>query len=236
MPQLVFDIETIGENFDELDGTTKEVLTHWVRSECKDEVEFQKNLEAIKNGLGFSPLTGQIVAIGVLDIEKNTGAVYFQSPDIVVKEFTEVNIKYIPLSEKKILERFWTVAKNYDQFVTFNGYCFDAPYVIVRSAVHKIRPSKNIMFNRYVNNQRNGCQHIDLLDQLSFYGAVKKKGSLHLWCRAFGITSPKAQGVTGDDVAALFKNKQYLDIARYNVGDLYATRDLLKYWEEYIKF
>jgi hypothetical protein len=234
MPQLVIDIETIGENFDEMDGTTKEVLTHWIKTESKNESEFTHALQDIKEGLGFSPLTGQIVAIGILDAEKNNGAVYFQSPDIVVQEFTEENIKYVPLSEKEILERFWAVSKNYDQFITYNGRAFDIPYIIVRSAVHKIRPSKDLMSNRYLNSQR-GAQHIDLLDQLSFYGAVRKKGSLHLWCRAFGITSPKAQGVTGDDVAALFKNKQYLDIARYNVGDLYATRDVLKYWEKYIK-
>lgn len=234
MGKLVIDIETIGENFDEMDGTTKEVLTHWIKEEARDDDEFQKSLEEIKNGLGFSPLTGEIVAIGILDAEKGHGAVYFQSPDVVVQEFTEENIKYIPFSEKDMLERFWSVAENYDQFITYNGRAFDAPYLIVRSAVNKIRPSKDLMSNRYVNSQR-GCQHIDLLDQLSFYGAVKKKGSLHLWCRAFGIKSPKAQGVTGDDVAALFRNKQYIDIAKYNVGDLYATRDLLQYWEKYIK-
>lgn len=234
MSKLVIDIETIGENFDEMDGTTKEVLTHWIRTESKNESEFNHALEDIKNGLGFSPLTGEIVAIGILDAEKGSGAVYFQSPDVVVQEFTEDNIKYVPLSEKEILERFWSVAKSYNQFITYNGRAFDIPYIIVRSAVHKIRPSKDLMSNRYLSSQR-GCLHIDLLDQLSFYGAVRKKGSLHLWCRAFGITSPKAQGVTGDDVAALFRNKQYLDIAKYNVGDLYATRDLLQYWEEYIK-
>lgn len=235
MAQLVIDIETIGENFDEMDGTTKEVLTHWIKNTAKSDEEFEKSLKDIKEGLGFSPLTGQIVAIGILDAEKGSGAVYFQSPDIVVQEFSENSIKYVPLSEKEILERFWEVSKKYDQFITFNGRCFDIPYIITRSAVHKIRPSKDLMSNRYLNSQRNGALHIDLYDQLSFYGAVRTKGSLHLWCRALGITSPKAQGVTGDDVAALFRNKQYLDIARYNVGDLYATRDLLKYWETYLK-
>jgi len=236
MSKLVIDIETIGETFDEMDGTTKEVLTHWIREEAKNDEEFNKSLKDIKEGLGFSPLTGQIVAIGLLDAEKNNGGVYFQSPDVTVNEFSENDIKFVALSEKEILDRFWQVAKNYDQFITFNGRAFDIPYIIVRSAVHKIRPTKDLMNHRYLSSQRNDAQHIDLLDQLSFYGAVKKKGSLHLWCRAFGITSPKAQGVTGDDVAALFKNKQYLDIAKYNVGDLYATRDLLKYWENYIKF
>ena len=77
----------------------------------------------------------------------------------------------------------------------------------VRSAVHKIKATKDLMSNRYLNSQKFGATHIDLFDQLTFYGAVRRKGGLHLWCRAFGITSPKAQGVTGDDVANLFKEK-----------------------------
>ena len=31
MPKLIFDIETIGENFDELDQATQEVLTKWIK-------------------------------------------------------------------------------------------------------------------------------------------------------------------------------------------------------------
>ena len=31
MPKLIFDIETIGENFDELDSATQEVLTKWIK-------------------------------------------------------------------------------------------------------------------------------------------------------------------------------------------------------------
>jgi hypothetical protein len=53
-------------------------------------------------------------------------------------------------------------------------------------------------------------------------------------CRAFGIESPKAQGVSGDDVAGLFKEKKYFEIAEYNVGDLVATQKLYEYWKEFL--
>jgi len=59
---------------------------------------------------------------------------------------------------------------------------------------------------------------------------------LHLWTRAFGIPSPKAGGVTGDDVTPLFKKKKYLEIARYNVGDLIATKALYEKWQTYLQF
>jgi len=235
MSKLIFDIETIGENFDELDPATQEVLTKWIKKDSESEEEYVKALEELKSGLGFSPLTGQIVAIGVLDYDKNQGVVYFQAPEENLKEFQEENITFKPCSEKEMLENFWKGAEKYNEFITFNGRSFDAPFLAVRSAVHKIKASKDLMSNRYLSSQKFGATHIDLFDQLTFYGAVRRKGGLHLWCRAFGITSPKAQGVTGDDVAQLFKEKKYKEIARYNVGDLNATKELYDYWKNYIK-
>ena len=235
MPKLIFDIETIGENFDELDSATQEVLTKWIKKDSESEEEYIKALEELKSGLGFSPLTGQIVAIGVLDYDKNQGVVYFQAPGENFKEFQEENITFKPCTEKEMLENFWKGSEKYNEFITFNGRGFDAPFLAVRSAVHKIKASKDLMSNRYLSSQRFGATHIDLFDQLTFYGATRRKGGLHLWCRAFGITSPKAQGVTGDDVAQLFKEKKYKEIARYNVGDLNATKELYDYWKNYIK-
>ncbi|HEY4475452.1 MAG TPA: hypothetical protein VJB92_01890, partial [Candidatus Paceibacterota bacterium] len=86
---------------------------------------------------------------------------------------------------------------------------------------------------RYLYQQHADAIHIDLLDQLSFQGAVRRKGSLHLWCRAFGIKSPKSEGITGDDVNLLFKKKKYLEIAKYNAGDLRATKQLFEMWNTY---
>jgi hypothetical protein len=70
------------------------------------------------------------------------------------------------------------------------------------------------------------------MDQLSFYGA-SRKGSLHAFCRAFGIESPKAGGVMGDDVAMLYKEKKFAEIAKYNIGDIRATRELYQHWKNY---
>jgi hypothetical protein len=105
---------------------------------------------------------------------------------------------------------------------------------MIRSAIHKIKPTKNLLSNRYLSSQFVNAKHIDLCDQLSFYGTVRKKNNLHVACRAFGIESPKDNGVSGDDVAGLFKEKKYVDIARYNVGDLVATQKLYEYWKDYL--
>jgi len=236
MSKLVFDIETIGEDFDSLDEATQDSLTRWIKKESGTDGQYQEALKELKDGLGFSPLTGQIVAIGVLDCEKDKGVVYYQSPGTDEQDFEEDNIKFRPMPEKQMLESFWNGAKSYKEFISFNGRTFDVPFMMVRSAINGIRPTKDLMSNRYLSSQKFEAKHIDLLDQLSFYGSVRRKGTLHLWSRAFGITSPKAEGVTGDDVGRLFKEGRYLDIAKYNVGDLRATKSLYEYWEKNLKF
>ncbi len=234
MATLIFDIETVGEDFETLDETTQSSLPRGIRREASDEGEYEASLKDLKEELGFSPLTGQIVAIGVLDAERDKGAVYFQSPGSEGDAFEEGDFKFEAMSERDLLVKFWDIAQKYDTFVSFNGRAFDAPFLMIRSAIHKIRPGKNLVANRYVNYQPGNAKHIDLLEQLSFYGALRRKGSLHLWTRAFGIESPKAGGISGDDVGALFRDGKYEDIARYNSGDLRATLALYRNYTDYL--
>ena len=117
--------------------------------------------------------------------------------------------------------------------MTFKGRAFDAPFLIHRSLARDIRPTRDLMEGRYLYQQRT-TRHVDLADQLSFYGAMFRKASLHMYCRAFGIESPKMAGVTGDDVAELYQNKNTLDIARYNVRDVVATTALYEKWRKHL--
>lgn len=233
---LIFDIETIGEDFDALDETSQEVMTRWIKKTSMSEGEYSAAIDDLKNRMGFSPFTGEIAAIGVLDADCDSGGVYFEAPGENIAEFEENGIKFKALAEKEILEKFWQIAMEYQEFVSFNGRCFDIPFMMIRSAIHKIRPSKNLIANRYLSSQPYNAKHIDLMDQLGFYGAVSKKVNLHMACRAFNIKSPKSDGVTGDDVGGLFKEKKFVDIARYNAGDLRATKSLYEYWREYLRF
>ncbi len=222
MSRIIFDIETAGKDFDSLDQGTQEYLLKWAESE--DEIK------DVKESLSFYPLTGEIITIGMLNPETDKGAVYFQAPQTPIAPFEENGIRFETGSEKDILEKFWSTVKSYKEIVTFNGRGFDCPFILVRSAVHKIKPTKDLMPNRY-----NGS-HIDLLDQLTFYGASRRRFSLDMWCKTFGIKSPKEGGITGYDIKDLFTNKRYTDIARYCFGDIKATKELFHYWENYIKF
>jgi len=221
MSSLVFDIETVGFPFDGFDEQSQKYLLQYAKTPEEDK--------AAREGMGFSPLTGQIVAIGAVNPDSKRGAVIYQARGAKAAEDVREGVQYIRVpDERALLERFWETASHYRQFVTFNGRAFDAPFLHVRSAIHRLKPTRNLMPNRYYDD------HIDLYDRLGFFGAVRKTMNLHMWCRAFGITSPKSHGVTGYDVAGLFTEGKYEDIATYCMDDVFATAELFRYWKDYI--
>ncbi|MBU2025747.1 ribonuclease H-like domain-containing protein [Patescibacteria group bacterium] len=236
MPSLVFDIETIGEDYQKMDKETKQALTYWIERESMSETEYKKNVDRVKERLGLSPLTGQIVSIAIYNPDTQKGAVYFQAPGKKIRNPKKRNIEFVAADEKTILKNFWTAAEKYDEFVTYNGQSFDVPFIIIRSAVNRVKPTKNIMSNRYYRSQDLKAKHVDLMDQMTFYGAVYSKPKLQLVCRAFGVKSPKDQGISGNDVGKLFQKGYYLEIAKYNMRDVIATARLYKIWREYFKF
>jgi len=226
--KLVFDIETIGVDFDALDKISQEYLLKFAEDE-------EEKAEA-KDRLSFSPLTGEIVAIGVLNPDTNKGKIYVRTEKNIGADKLEEGIDTETGTEKQILEKFWEDVKHYNYFISFNGRSFDVPFLLIRSAILGVKPTKDLMSNRYLSSQKFGATHIDLFDQLTFYGAVRKKFNLHFWTKAFGIKSPKEDGITGDDVGRLYKEGKFLEIAKYNLGDLRATKELYDKWHTYLNF
>jgi len=231
MSTLVFDIETVGESWESLDTTTQEVLMRWInRSGKQDEREVL--LTDLREGLGFSPLTGEIITIGLFDVERGHGVVYYQG-EASTEDRDDGTFIFKVRTEREMLEDFWEGAQLYDTFVTFNGRGFDVPFLNLRSAIHGIRPTHDLMEGRYLYQQKT-ARHVDLQDQMTFYGAMHRRPSLHLFCRAFGIESPKTDGVSGDDVSRLFRTKKFIEIAQYNARDVIATTALYKKWFTYL--
>ena len=221
LSRIVFDIETAGKDFDSLEPPVQEYLLRWANTD--------EERQEVRESLSFYPLTGEVIAIGMYNPDSCKGAVFFQNNSDPLLPFEEEGITYETGTEAEIIRRFWDTIRQYDQFVTFNGRGFDCPFLMIRSAVHRIRPLRDLMPNRY------GDQHIDLFDQLTFYGASRRKFSLDMWCRTFGIRSPKEDGITGYDVKHLYASGKYSEIARYCAGDLKGTAELFAVWEKHIK-
>ncbi len=222
MAKVVIDIETIGFDFEAFEQKTQAYLLKY--SETDEE------REDVKKKLSLSPLTGEIVTIGMLNPESQKGIVLFQNKGEEKIAFEENGLQYESGSEKEILEKFWTLVKNYDQVVTFNGRSFDAPFLFLRSARHNIRPAKNLFGYRYEFHR-----HCDLLEQLTFYGATRRY-SLDFYAKFFGIKSSKDEGIDGSMVGELYQAGKYLEIARYCTRDLATTAELYDCWNKYLKF
>lgn len=225
--KLVFDIETVGFEFNSLSESQQEYLMRYAEKESDDALRQQMKDEVIRY-LNLYPYTAKIVSIGLLNVETEKLLVLFEQSEEEEIVIEDKNIKYKAVSEKEMISMFWNYMEKTEKVITFNGRMFDIPFLMLRSAVLQIKPSKNILGYRYDTKT-----HIDLLDQLTFHG-MTKKFNLDFYCHAFGIESPKSKGVSGMDVNELYRAGKIKDIAVYNGKDVQATYELYKIWNEYL--
>ncbi len=226
--KVVFDIECVGVDFDALDEVSQHALLRNIRTEQEREEEKKKT--------ALHPVTGFIVGIGMLNPDTHKGKMlYLVDESYNKQQHTKNDVLFVPYTtEKELLEQFWQDVAQYDQIISFNGRGFDAPYIIIRSMVHSIVQTKDLMTNRYGDYRTKFNAHLDLADQLSFYGAMRKY-SLHLFTTAMGITSPKQEGEDGETidglaVQRLFTEKKFDTIADYCMRDVVATAQLYERW------
>lgn len=229
MATLVFDIETTGTNWDDIPESTQYALTKWIGQQPRSDEEKERLSEDVKDRLGLSPFTGQIISLAMWDVERNLGAVYFVA-DGSVTDYQDGDWKYKVRTEVEILEDFWESCRSYDTFVTFNGRTFDVPFVLHRSIIKGVKPKVRFAGQRFLVKQ-SAPYHVDLLDEFSLYGAMQRRPSLQLLCDAYGIEYNK-DGMGGEDVGEFFANKRFRDIAEKNAADVTATNDLFLLWKK----
>lgn len=225
--KLVIDIETVGFEFETLSESQQEFLLRSAEKEPNEEQRAKLKDEAIRF-LSLYPLTAKVVAIGMLNTETEHSMVLFEGSEVKEWQSEETGVKYCSYSEAEMLTHFWNYAKKVDALVTFNGRNFDIPFLMMRSAILKIKPSRNFIKKRYDNNA-----HIDLLEVLTNYGTTKKF-NLDFYCKSFGIESPKSHGVSGMDVKQLYEAGKLEEIATYCGHDVEATYKLYKIWDEFL--
>ena len=98
---------------------------------------------------------------------------------------------------------------------------------MLRSAMLGVAPSRNLAGYRYAVNP-----HCDLAEVLTFQGAVRRMFSLDYWCRRFGITSPKEEGLDGSRVQEVYEAGGLDQIVEYCVRDVQATAELYRQLED----
>jgi hypothetical protein len=222
MNRLVFDIETLGYPLEEFDQQQQDYLMKFASTE-------EERQEAVMK-LSLNALTARLIAIGMLNPDSNQGKVLYDAPGGEPRYSADGLVEFVACSEKEMLEEFWKTAAKYNQMITFNGRAFDGPFLMMRSALLGIKPSRNLVPYRYGSNE-----HCDLLDQFTFYGATRKF-NLDFYCKAFGVKSPKAGGITGLDLGSLYAEGKFAEIAEYCLGDVRATAELFRRWQSCLAF
>ncbi|GJQ64536.1 MAG: hypothetical protein SCALA702_35890 [Melioribacteraceae bacterium] len=224
--KLIFDIETAGYDFENLAPSQQEFIMRYAEKESDPKIREQA-ISDQKRYLSLYPFTSEIVSIGMLNISSGNTMVLYRGDEEWESE--DGRIKYSGGSEEQILNKFWEYISKVAGIISFNGKHFDAPFLVMRSAMLKIKPSVNIAAAKYRSKN-----HIDLQDELSFYGNIRKF-NLDFYCHAFGIKSPKTDEFNGMEVRELFKAGKVKEIAKYNAEDVRATYELYKIWEEFVQ-
>jgi DNA polymerase elongation subunit (family B) len=237
--KVVVDIETLAHPLDAFDSTQQEYLLRPapVRSA---EVGLTRlvpppagrppatdRAEALLR-LNLSPLTARVLAIDMFNPDSMRGRVLYEHPGGTRAITDDGRVELVPGNEREILEGFWKAVPHYPRIITFNGRAFDAPFLMLRSALLGIVPTRNLVPYRF-----SAVEHCDLLDQLTMYGA-SRRFSLDFYCKAFGIPSPKGNGITGLDMGSLVAEGKYRAIAEYCMDDARATAELYRRWEEFL--
>ena len=250
---LTFDLETIPREYDSFSESQQEYIVRYTKDE--------EDAEQKKAQMALSPLTAKLVVIGmqldevevlkntetnaeVLKITNTTKFSYILDESKEEGEIDEDKLstgdgcKY--MNEKTMLEQFWNIFKKNKyrnvHLISFNGRNFDAPFIMLRSALLGIRPTRNIMEGTKFNYPL----HTDLIDELCFfapsaYGATKRF-NFDFYAREFGLQSPKAEGIDGSKVKDFFLDGKVNEVAEYCMRDVTTTWKLYLIWRERLKF
>jgi hypothetical protein len=215
-PEVVFDIETLAyppEAFDKeerdhlfgcaVPGEDASEASHWMR---------------------LAPLTARTLAVAMLNPVTDRGRVWYEHPGGAPAQTGDGRVEIVPATEKEMLSGFWDAVTRFQRLITFNGRSFDCPFLMLRSALLGITPSRNLIPYRF-----SAREHCDLLDQLTFYGTMRKF-TLGSYCRGFGIA--RRAGEPGrPDLSLLVGEGRYREIAEYAAGTVRLTAELYRRWQ-----
>lgn len=215
---ITFDIEVAGFPWGEVD----EISRGYLLNKARDE-----DMRAeMPERMALYPGLGKVIVIGLWNLEADQGLVLVEGDHEPEHEWEKVaNSRVFRGSETEILERFWeVVAKKRGRLrlVSFNGRGYDGPILMIRSAQLGIRPTMNLVGNRYSTRE-----HIDLMDVLSFHGAWRERYNLDFWCRRFDVESPKTT-IDGSQVGKAYREGRIDEIGEYCLRDVRATGELYK--------
>lgn len=131
--------------------------------------------------------------------------------------FNDDKPKTISGEEKKILEKFWEVAKTADLFIGFNILDFDLRFIYQRSVVLGVKPTLDLNFARYRSSPI-----FDVMKEWSKWESHNI--SLDTLAKALGFKSSKDGNINGSNVAKAYEEGRFKEIYDYCERDVDLTR------------
>jgi 3'-5' exonuclease len=233
MARLVFDIETTALPLDGFDATQSEYLFREAEN-LPEPAQREARRAEIQRFFSLWPLTGQVVCIAMANVDSFRSKVLYLTGHEKQEGEAVAAVEFMSCAnEAELLTEFWETVPRYESIVTFNGRGFDIPFLYLRSALLNVPISRKDWLGYRFQTE----PHCDLLEQLTFYSVSGRDGAarrfnLDFYCKAFGIPSPKSQGITGMDVGRLMAEGRGREVAEYCLGDVQATVKLYKIWKE----
>lgn len=219
MATVVLDIETAGVAWDSLDDAQRTYLQKHARTD--------EEREKLPETMSLWPFTGKIIVVAMLNPDTRRGRIWYEKTDGRVEETSADGLfTFVGDAEPTFLAEFWKAMRRFHRFVTFNGRGFDGPFLMLRSAALGIAATRNLVGYRYSLRP-----HTDLLEAISFFGA-SRKWNLDFACKAFGVASPKEQGMDGFSVGPYYRAGRLREIALYCRRDVEATAGLYRKLEK----
>lgn len=165
----------------------------------------------------FSPFTGRVVVISAWDDEAAAGVclTHDVGGTVHANGYTHINF----LSEKGMLEKWWSICSRQRRFATFFGNGYDNPFLLGRSVVNGVSVHRPLYLAKPWEDT-----HVDVCDRLKV--GFKGRPTLDLVCRALGVPSPKG-GIVGAQVAEAWATGQRVDVAEYCCRDVTALATVL---------
>ena len=133
MSVCVFDIETVGLPWLDLDPLLREGITRGAKR--GDEYRSKKEWRTL------SPYAAKVVVVAVQNPESRQGKVWYENPVTVEARSADGLFELVGCPEPQMLAGFWAAVSRFERLVSFNGRSFDGPFLSVRSALHGVRPA-----------------------------------------------------------------------------------------------
>jgi predicted PolB exonuclease-like 3'-5' exonuclease len=118
---------------------------------------------------------------------------------------------------REIVRAFWEgMARIAAKLVTYNGRAFDLPLLEVAAFRYGLCAR-----DYFLNSRSRFNGHLDILDWLNNFGAVRHSGGLNLFSKLLG--KPGKMETTGDQVYALYQAGEFQQINDYCTYDTLDT-------------